>query len=210
MPVQEINLLGREERKGAGSRVLDWALTFGRYVVILTELIVIIAFLARFSLDRRLDDLYDSIKQKQIFLTANSEFEKEFRGVQNRMTAVRDGIGAQLGAAEILLAFARLTPADVRFVTFNFLPSGFTVRGIAKTENELGRFLRSLTGEKRITDLSVDSVRSSALGEGFEFVISGKWSGSNTTPHESSLGPSRQGGRLPRSDHTGQANTMNL
>jgi hypothetical protein len=66
MPKQEINLLPREEfEKKPIGKFLTWALSIGRYIIIFTELIVILAFLSRFKLDRDLSDLNQSIREKQ-------------------------------------------------------------------------------------------------------------------------------------------------
>ena len=64
MPKKDINLLPREEfeQKTVG-RFLIWALTVGRWIVIVTELIVITAFLSRFKLDRDLANLYEKIRE---------------------------------------------------------------------------------------------------------------------------------------------------
>jgi hypothetical protein len=65
MPKKEINLLPKEEfEKKPLGKFLVWALSIGRYIVIFTELIVILAFLSRFKLDRDLADLNQSVREK--------------------------------------------------------------------------------------------------------------------------------------------------
>ena len=59
-----INLMpGRET--SFGEKFLNWSLTFGRYIIIGTEIIVLVAFFSRFKLDRDFIDLHDQVKEKQ-------------------------------------------------------------------------------------------------------------------------------------------------
>lgn len=67
-------------------RFIAWALTIGRLVVILTELIALTAFLYRFSLDRQLIDIHSKIKQEQAVLDYLKDYEQTFRDIQNRLS----------------------------------------------------------------------------------------------------------------------------
>mgnify|MGYP001577796589 FL=1 len=59
---RSINLLPRDAFESSTLGViLSWALVFGKWAVILTQLVVMGAFLYRFSLDRNLTDLRKSI-----------------------------------------------------------------------------------------------------------------------------------------------------
>ena len=51
-------------------RVLKWALSAGRYIVIFTELVVIISFATRFTLDRQVTDLNDTITSKEAIINS--------------------------------------------------------------------------------------------------------------------------------------------
>ena len=76
--------------KKKGTPSLDvfirWAITGGRFLVILTETIVLGAFLYRFNLDRQIVDLNDLIKQRQQIVAAVSGNEKLFRQIQDTLT----------------------------------------------------------------------------------------------------------------------------
>ena len=59
-----INLLGQDTSANSPwNRIMDWISTYGRYIMITTELIVLIAFASRFSLDRKLTDLKEDAMQ---------------------------------------------------------------------------------------------------------------------------------------------------
>ena len=45
-------------------RFLEWALSYGRYIIIGTQIIVLLAFFSRFKLDQELSDLHERIDEK--------------------------------------------------------------------------------------------------------------------------------------------------
>ena len=60
MPARKItiNLLGeRKVGETPVERLLLWITTYGRYIMIGTEIVVLLAFISRFSLDRKITDL---------------------------------------------------------------------------------------------------------------------------------------------------------
>src|SRR6185312_966933 len=66
-------------------RFIRFALTTGRVVVILTEVIALGAFLYRFTLDRTLVDLHDRIQQGQAVVNLLKDNETTFRNLQDRL-----------------------------------------------------------------------------------------------------------------------------
>jgi len=80
-----INLLGN--RQGSiFEKFIDWALTIGRLVVILTEVIALSAFVYRFTLDRQLIDLHSKIKQKTAIVGYLKGREETYRNLQDRLS----------------------------------------------------------------------------------------------------------------------------
>jgi Tfp pilus assembly protein PilN len=73
----------------AAGRILNWTLSVGRYVVIFTQLVVILSFATRFVLDRQVTDLNASINQKKIAIESFSDLEEHFLFVQKQITDVK-------------------------------------------------------------------------------------------------------------------------
>ena len=76
---KEINLLPQEQFAASTTgRVLAWVLSTFRMIVILTEMIVIIAFLSRFWLDIKSNDLTDEVdNQKKIVYVGERKKNKK-------------------------------------------------------------------------------------------------------------------------------------
>ena len=90
MPAKkEISLLPDKENANSFiNRIIKWTTSIGRAIIIVTELIVISAFLSRFWLDRKNSDLSEVIRQQKAILESTQDFEKEYGFLQQRLKAL--------------------------------------------------------------------------------------------------------------------------
>lgn len=175
---REIELIPKEEwEKKPLGRFLKWALTVGRYIVIITELIVILAFLSRFKLDRDLTDLYEEIKQKQAIVESASDLESDVRFLQKRLATIQILEKKQLGTARVLEELTRLTPLDVSFTNLSSTSQEINFSATALSEAGMATFLKNLEASTRFENLDLSQVSSGATGEiGIQFNLSAKLS----------------------------------
>lgn len=155
----KIEFLPQEEwEKTSFGKFLKWLLTVGRYIVIFTELIVILAFLSRFKLDRDLTDLHEEIKQKQTILQSYADFESDFRFLQNRLIKIDDLRRKQLKTNQLLTEIADLTPIDIFFSDLAISDDKASFTANALSEAGLATFINNLKQSPRFTDLKIDSL----------------------------------------------------
>ena len=173
MPKKEINLLPREEfEKKPIGRFLTWALSAGRYIVIFTELIVILAFLSRFKLDRDLADFNQSIREKQAIIEASAEFEKEFLFLQTRLATIKKLKGQQASFSQLVSIIGSLTPLDVAISNLSFSEEGLRINATALSERGLGNFVANLSASPNFKEVSLTSVsKSLETGPEIKFII---------------------------------------
>ncbi len=177
MPKKEINLLPREEfEKKPLGRFLTWALSAGRYIVIFTELIVILAFLSRFKLDRDLADLNQSIREKQAIIEASADFEKEFIFLQTRLAAIKKLKGQQLSFSQLVNIVGALTPFDVAIANLSLSEEGLRINAIALSERGLGNFVANLSTSPHFREVTLTSVsKSLETGPEIKFIINAQF-----------------------------------
>jgi Tfp pilus assembly protein PilN len=176
MPKDKINLLPQEdfEKKPLGKFLL-WALSAGRWIVILTELVVITAFISRFKFDRDLTDLHDKIKQKQAIVQSYSAFEEEFRFFKTRIAQIKTLYSKQIDSAAVLNTVALNMPNDVLLSQFSFEGTSLSISGVALSEEGLGNFLAGLITSKKFTDIDVSSITRKRDEAGIRFSFTAVW-----------------------------------
>jgi Tfp pilus assembly protein PilN len=160
----KINLLPQEEFESSiVGRVLKWALSTFRIIVIVMEMVVMAAFLSRFWLDARNSDLNESIKQKQAVLTASADFEKEFRQVQKRLN-IASVLYSVSQPSPSISSIASYLPVDVFLSSLSFTDDSVQVKGIASSEKGVAQFIANLESDKKIKEVSLSQVDSSKEG----------------------------------------------
>jgi len=171
IPSVSVNLLEHEEYEDSViNRLISWAVTYGRYIMIGTEIIVLLAFISRFSLDRKLTDLREEINQKQIILKANQQFEDDFKATQKKLTSIRKLLINQKLAGDTLFLVSSLLPTDVYLDEFHLVQNKVTIGAISGTTNGFSQFLATIGSRKEFTNVEITDIRKNTL-VGVEFKI---------------------------------------
>lgn len=169
-PKKDINLLPRSEwEKKPFSRVLKWSLTFGRYIVVFTEFIVIVAFLSRFKLDRSLSDLYEKIELQQAQIKSEEVFEKNFRFLQERLATAQEIEENTADIQKTLSDFIDLIPPGVKVETLNLTANILEIEGSALTENNLSVLIKNLKKKPEFDSIGIDEI---SRGDDFQLNFS--------------------------------------
>ncbi|TSC53380.1 MAG: Uncharacterized protein LiPW16_402 [Microgenomates group bacterium LiPW_16] len=167
----DINLLPGEGAKKLG-KFLTWVLTYGRYIIIGTEIIVLLAFLSRFKFDRDVTDLHQSIAQKQAVILAAQDLERQVRNLQDHLAIIKKLEQQRSFPKKILTTFEQLTPQDVTLTEFSLEPSKLTLTAVALSNEGFTTFLNNLSTSLYFGDISLDDVGKAQDQAGIEFKIS--------------------------------------
>jgi len=137
-----VNLLDQEELEHSPlGRIVTWAITYGRYIMIGTEVIVLLAFISRFSLDRKLTDINEEIAQKQAIIEANAPFEREIRALQDQLVKMKALLSDQAKIPEILSLMQSALPPDVYLGTLSVNNNKLSASAVAGTTAGFSQFL---------------------------------------------------------------------
>ena len=154
-----INLLPQNEFEQTPlGKFLKWALTFGKYIVILTQLMVIAAFLFRFKLDRDLDNLNESIGQNQEVVTSYQDLEHKVRVLQNQLTSLKIITDDQFLIKTALQAISQSTPSQIEFESLTLAQDSVSIKGRSLNEVALATLIASLQNRSEFTDINVNSI----------------------------------------------------
>ena len=166
----QINLLPVDQLEGTTfGRALSWLLGTFRYIVIVVEIIVIIAFLSRFWLDAKNSDLNDEIKQKQSLIEASASFENEYRDIQNRLEIFTTLTSESYLPSEIIGFIAPQLPPDVFLASINIGEKGISISGSSPSERSIAQFIANLESVENfetaiLTQLDIDKEGEGLLG----------------------------------------------
>ncbi len=168
-----IDLLpGNSFEKSDLGLVLNWIKISGRTIIVLTEFAVILAFGSRFWFDKTLNDLKETVDQKQSVVRSYESVETKMRDTLAREAVVSGSLG---GSARINILVEDLvvaTPIDVFFENISCIGSLVAIRGRAGSELGLSGLLANLTKNPKVGQVSLSEIKYSQTDKQLSFGVS--------------------------------------
>lgn len=160
MPAKDkINLLPKDKfESSALGRFIKWAVDVGRWIVVLTEFVVICAFLSRFYFDTKLANLFDDVKQKQAIVDSALPFEENFRLVQEKIKIVKNLLAEEKHPSETFSEISQLLPSDISLTKMVFDTGKISLTGSSLSEKSLNVLLSGLISDPKLEEVSLDNV----------------------------------------------------
>jgi len=154
---KSINLL---PHKGDGflDQFLGWALTIGRLLIILTETLALGTFLYRFSLDMKIADLHDKIKNERAIVEQFKTTEDTARNLQARLSLAQQYDTASGIAPNTLSDIVDMGRGQVTFKDILVETNGITIDIQATNSNALSLFVNHLKSHPRIKSVNINKV----------------------------------------------------
>ncbi len=141
-------------------RFIKWLLNYGRFIVIFTEIIVIGAFVYRFQLDAKIDELKTKINKDLRFVEQLPKDESLIRQTQLKLSHIEKNINISPDWNQALTAISSIQPKKVRISSINFEAPAessdirFKINGQTTSNPELAVFIKNLKETKNDEDKS--------------------------------------------------------
>ena len=169
----KINLIPKDPFFGTvPGRILKWALSAGRYVVILTELVVIVSFATRFVLDRQVTDLNQSISTKESIITSYGPLETNVRIAQAKIASFAQ-VKQDNTIVETFADITDITPEGIILDKLVISTDTVIASGNALSQSAFNLLINNLQISPSFQNVSVDTVESNddSSKAGFTFSI---------------------------------------
>lgn len=169
----KINLLPKEElEKKAFGKVLKWMLSYGRYIVISVELVVLLVFFSRFIYDRRLADLNDAIEQKQAIVTAAQDLETTIRDFQEKLKKIKKLESERMIYLKLIETLKTISPKEVQYSDIAVNQEELTLTGQAISNVAFARLLTTLKNDENFSEIQIQALKKNKDTNMLEFTTS--------------------------------------
>lgn len=143
-------------------KLIRWLLSSGRYIFVLVNAVVLIAFGARFKLDADLASKKEAIEQQIPYIESLKPYEILIRETQFKLSTIDTAKKNLVDWSTILQKIANQTPASVKIISINIKKGVGTVTvsitGQTQVSNDITRFVADLKGEDNFSKVSLASV----------------------------------------------------
>ena len=144
--------------------------------MITTEIVVLLAFISRFSLDRKNTDLTEELGQKQAIIEANLDFERDIKSLQSHLTTAKTLLADQAKPIEVINTLESLIPPDVYLSSVDISRNRLSVSATAGTTRGFAQFLSNLQSIQQIQNVMLGDIRRE-LTTGIEFQLTADLAG---------------------------------
>jgi hypothetical protein len=169
-----INLIiKKDEDINYSGQLLSWAIKYGRYIIILTQIFVLSVFFLRFKLDRDHTDLKDSVTQKQAIVESITDLETEIKHVQNVISHVKEITSNQDLIQKIVFLLEQITPSDMIYSKLSITNQEISFEASALNLKSFNYLLKKLLSENKFSDITLTSITRRIDGR-IEFSLSAK------------------------------------
>ncbi len=153
---------------------LKWALSFGRFLIIVVEIVAFSAFIYRFVLDRQIIDLNDKIKREQAIIEASRSQEETYRSLQERIATIKNASTTGNVSPQILKEIVEKTPPDILYNAFSIGDGKFEMELSVSSFSSLTEFLKIIREHPQISSATITGIDNSSGGNTVIVIISTK------------------------------------
>lgn len=145
-------------------KFLKWLLSYGRYIVVAVEILVLTTFAARFGLDARLADLKEEINQQVPYIESFSQTENLIRQTQFKLASFQKIRTQTPNFPNALNKIRANTPDGVIFESFILEKTTagvniqFRITGQANSNNSLSFFINNLKKDQQLSNINLTSI----------------------------------------------------
>lgn len=143
-------------------KLIRWLLSTGRYIFILVEALVLVAFISRFKLDADLQENKEAIEQQIPYIESLKPFEILIRQTQFKLSTISSFHKTSADYGQILKKIADQTPSDVKLISLslekNVAIVSIHLNAQTQNNNDLALFLAGLKQDPFFANATITSV----------------------------------------------------
>ncbi len=153
-------------------RVIYFALNYLRYILIVTQIVVIGVFFYRFKVDQQIVDLQDSIEQKKEIIQVSQPLILEAKNSSFKLSNVATIISDQETSLDATNYILSLFPEKFSLQKLNVVKDTITMTGVTQDLDTIQRFLNRLKKERKFKTVNLTNIEKKDGGLIFSFEFS--------------------------------------
>ncbi len=162
-----INLMSGTEAPFT-ERVVYFFLNYLRYIIIITQLVVIGVFFYRFQIDQHIVDLKESVDQKKEIVQVVVPLLQQAETIDQRSNEAQKIFNEQDGFNKMIQYFLSQFPASITLTHMEFTNDSITATGNSINPHDLQSFYMLLKQDKKFGEVNFPSLKKTATGYTFQ------------------------------------------
>lgn len=158
-----INLLPQKEKKPV-EKVIYFALHYLRYILVLTQIVVIGVFFYRFKIDQEIIDLKDELKQKQEIVQVSDPLLKEAKAADIKTREIKAILTEQEQNKKMFQYFLSIFPQELFLEHLEIKKNSMEFTTTSANPDIVKVFYQKLKKDNMFKKIELGSIRRSENG----------------------------------------------
>src|SRR3990167_4444090 len=167
----KINLLGRRKEQPL-ERLIYFMLNYLRYILVITQIVVIGVFFYRFKVDQELVDLQETVEQKKEIIQVSQPLIKEAKKEATRLNQLESIIANQQTFLEETDYLLSLFPENFFLNKMQVSKDTIFMVGYTQDPQSVKKFLDRLKKESKFKKVELKNIKKIDLGLEFSLELS--------------------------------------
>ena len=167
----KINLLHEKERDFLDKGIY-FVLHYLRYVLVITQIVVISVFFYRFKIDQEIIDLKDGLQQKKEIVAVSDPLSKQAEIVDLKTKQIREILANQAQFSESFTYFLNTFPLHLTIKRLDIQGGTYKFDATTTDPETIRSYLARLKQDKRFKEVTLGSIKRSGLEFFTPFVLS--------------------------------------
>jgi len=170
MKKYQINLKPKEAQSFS-DKLIYFFLHYLRYVIVMTQIVVISVFFFRFQVDQEIIDLKESIGQKEEIIKVTKPLVTDAKLINSKITTIKTLLADQNRDSSLISYLFTSIPQDIILKSFKFEEKAITVQGNAVAVSAIKNFVSITESQKQFKKVTINDVVKDSSGFSFSIVF---------------------------------------
>jgi len=166
----KINLLPEKETTLI-DKVMYFSLNYLRYIIVITQLVVIGVFFYRFQIDQRIIDLRESVDQKKEIVEIVLPLLQEASKIDQKSKEINIVLKKQQTFDGMIKYLLSVFPETISLTSLDLTEDSLKITGLASNSKHLQAFFNRLKKENRFSSIEFNSIKKTDSGYLFIMVL---------------------------------------
>lgn len=154
----KINLVTLKKETLA-DRFIYFALNYLRYILVITQIVVIVVFFIKFKVDQDIIDLKEAVGQKQEIIFVSRPLTEEAKRISQKLNEIHTLLSGQEVLATAFDYLLSIFPSDLFLDTLSIEGTTIKLIGRSTNPNTIKAFLTRLQKEGHFKTVNLSSIR---------------------------------------------------
>jgi hypothetical protein len=140
-------------------KVVVFSFGYLRYIIVLTQMVVLGVFMFRFTVDQDIVDLKDTLQQKKAIIDVSAPLMNQAVHIDKKATNIKQILSAQDNFSNMISYYLSVFPEKVTSSKLTITNEGIETSGVAQEAGIIQDFYNRLVRDKHFNKVNIKDLR---------------------------------------------------